>query len=206
MQREWWARALLVLWRPNEVFAALRSTDEDDEDARSEPILAIVFLAGIASVLGTNAFARALDDFELDGLTLAVIGFIAGGIYGLVGYFVLGFLAFAGARAAGSTAPALHLRQVVGFAAVPLALSLLVVWPSRLAIYGGDVFESGGSDTGFGNHVFEALELGAIVWALALVVAGVRAYHGWSIGRAVLASLPVLVGPLFALARAYGIV
>jgi Yip1 domain len=205
VQREWWARALLVLWRPNEVFAALRSTDEEDEDARSEPLLATVFLAGIAVVLGTNAFAHALDDFELDGLTLAVIGFIAGGIYGLVAYFLLGFLAYAGARAAGSTAPAVHLRQVVGFAAVPLAVSLVAVWPVRLAIYGSDVFETGGSDTGFGNHVFEALELGAIVWSLALVVVGLRAYHAWSIGRAFLASLPVLLGPLFALARAYSV-
>jgi hypothetical protein len=99
----------------------------------------------------------------------------------------------------------LHLRQIVGFAAVPLALSLVVVWPARLAIYGGDVFESGGSDTGFGNHVFEALELGAIVWSLALVVLGVRAYHAWSLSRALLASLPVLVGPVFALARAYAL-
>ena len=206
MQREWWARALLVLWRPNEVFAALRSSDEEDEDARSEPILAIVFLAGIASVLGTNAFAHALDDFELDRLTLAVIGFIAGGVYGLVAYFVLGFLAFAGARAAGSRAPALHVRQLVGFAAVPLALTLLVVWPIRLALYGADVFETGGSDTGFGNHVFEALELGAIVWSLALVVLGMRAYHAWSLGRAFLASVPVLVGPVVALARAYSLV
>jgi hypothetical protein len=205
VQREWWARALLVLRRPNEVFAALRSTDEDDEDARSEPILAIVFLAGIAAVLGTNAFAHALDDFELDGLTLAVIGFIAGGVYGLVAYFVLGFLAYAGARAAGSTAPFLHLRELVGFAAAPLALSLVLVWPARIAIYGSDVFESGGSDTGLGNRVFEGLELVAIVWSLALVVLGLRAYHEWSPGRAFLASLPVLVGPLFALGRAYGL-
>jgi Yip1 domain len=205
VEREWWARALLVLWRPGEVFAALGSSDEEDEDARSEPLLAIVFLAGIATVLGTNAFAHALDDFELDGLTLAVIGFIAGGIYGLVAYFVLGFLAYAGARAAGSRAPWLHLRQLVGFSAVPLALSLVVVWPVRLAIYGGDVFESGGSDTGFGNHVFEALELGAIVWSLALVIIGMRAYHAWPFSRAFLASLPVLVGPLFALARAYSL-
>jgi Yip1 domain len=203
--REWWARALLVLWRPTEVFAALRSTDEEDEDARSEPILAIVLLAGIASVLGTNAFAHALDDFELDGLTLAVIGFIAGGVYGLVAYFVFGFLAYAGARAGSSRAPALHLRELVGFAAAPLALSLLVVWPTRLALYGGDVFESGGSDTGFGNHAFEALELGVVVWSFALVIVGMRAYHAWSLGRALVASLPVLAGPLFAIARAYSL-
>jgi hypothetical protein len=37
------------------------------------------------------------------------------------------------------------------------------------------------------------------------VVAGIRTYHGWSIGRAFLASLPVLVGPAFALARAYSL-
>jgi hypothetical protein len=36
-------------------------------------------------------------------------------------------------------------------------------------------------------------------------VVGIRAYHGWSVGRAFLASLPVLVGPLFALARAYSL-
>ena len=31
-------------------------------------------------------------------------------------------------------------RHIVGLAAAPLALSLLLVWPVRLAIYGGDVF------------------------------------------------------------------
>ena len=98
MERVWWERTLLVLRRPADVFAALR---EDDDDSRSEPLLAIVILAGIAGVLGTNAFAHALDDFELDGLTLAVVAFIAGGVYGLVGYFLLGFLAYAGAGAAG---------------------------------------------------------------------------------------------------------
>jgi hypothetical protein len=203
VEREWWARALQVLWRPREVFVALRSDDEDDEDARSEPLLAIVFLAGIAAVLGTNAFAHALDDFELDELTLAVIAFIAGGLYGLVGYFVLGFFAYAGARAAGSGASYARMRQLVGFAAVPLAISLFLVWPVRLAVYGNDVFESGGSDTGFGNRLFEALELAAILWSLGLVVAGIHTYYGWPLSRALLASLPVLALP--ALALAYGL-
>ena len=200
MERTWWERTLLVLRQPTEVFAALR---EEDDDSRSEPLLAIVFLAGIAGVLGTNAFAHALDDFELDGLTLAVVAFIAGGLYGLVGYFLLGFLVYAGARAAGSDASYGRARQIVGFAVVPLALSL-VVWFVRIAVYGGDPFRSGGSDTGFGNSVFEALELAALVWSGALLVVGLRAYNGWSSVRALAAVLPALVLPALALLSAFG--
>jgi hypothetical protein len=200
VEREWWLRTLLVVRRPGAVFAALHADDEDDE--RSEPLLAIVFLAGIAVVLGTNEFAHTLDDFELDGLTLAVVAFVAGGLYGLVAYLFLGFLVYAGARAAGTTGSYRNLRQLVGFAAVPLALSLFI-WPVRLAIYGGDVFRTGGSDRGLGNTVFEALETAALLWSAALVVVGLRAFHGWSISRALGASLPVLALLGVALARGY---
>ena len=196
----WWERTLLVLRRPAEVFAALR---EDDDDSRSEPLLAIVVLAGIAGVLGTNAFAHALDDFELDGLTLAVVAFIAGGLYGLVGYFLLGFLVYAGVRAASSDASYRRARQIVGFAVVPLALSLLV-WFLRIAVYGGDPFRTGGSDTGLGNRFFEALEVAVLVWSGVLLVLGVRAYHGWSTGRALAAAAPALALPALALLSALG--
>ena len=200
MDRVWWERTLLVLRRPAEVFAALR---EDDDHSRSEPLLAIVFLAGIAGVLGTNAFSHALDDFELDGLTLAVVAFISGGLYGLVGYFLLGFLVYAGARAAGSDATFGRARQIVGFAVVPLALSLLV-WFVRIAVYGGDPFRSGGSDTGFGNHLFEGIELAVLLWSGALLAVGLRAYHGWSIPRALVAALPALALPAIAVLSAFG--
>lgn len=200
MEREWWRRTLLVLRRPGEVFAALRG---EDDDSRSEPLLAIVVLAGIAGVLGTNAFAHALDDFELDGLTLAVVAFIAGGLYGLVGYFLLGFLAYAGARAAGSDASYGRARQIVGFAVVPLALSLLV-WLLRIAVYGGDPFRSGGSDTGLGNLVFEAVEIVALVWSGALLVVGLGAYHGWSTARALAAAVPALALPALAVLSSVG--
>ncbi|MDX6423307.1 MAG: hypothetical protein QOI67_778 [Gaiellaceae bacterium] len=200
MERVWWERTLLVLRRPAEVFAALRG---EDDGSRSEPLLAIVFLAGIAGVLGTNAFSHALDDFELDGLTLVVVAFMAGGLYGLVGYFLLGFLAYAGARAAGSDVSFGRARQIVGFAVVPLALSLLV-WLLRIAIYGGDPFRSGGSDTGLGNHIFETVEIAALVWSGVLLVVGLRAYHGWSIARALAAAALALALPALAVLSALG--
>src|SRR5438105_12067782 len=50
-ERVWLLRALLVLQSPREVFAALRDDSEDAARARSEPIVALVWLAGIACVL-----------------------------------------------------------------------------------------------------------------------------------------------------------
>ena len=200
MEREWWLRTLSILRSPGAVFASLR--DDEEDDARAEPLLAVILLAGIAGVLGTNQFAHALDDFELDNLSFAVVAFLAGSLYGLVGYFLFGFLVYAGARAAGTAAPYRRLRQLLALAAVPLAASI-VVWPFRLAIHGGDVFRTGGSDEGLANTIFEAVELGALLWSAALVVVGLRALHDWTLPRALAVSLPLLALLALALARAY---
>lgn len=201
-QRDWWLRMLLVVQRPRAVFAALRS--DDDAEQREEPILALLFLAGVAGVLSTDVASRFLDDPENDRLTLAVWAFVGGGIYGFAVYFVLGFLVYAGARAAGAALTYKHARHVLAFACVPLAFSLLA-WPVRLAAYGEAAFRSGGSDAGAaGMHVFEAIEYVALGWCAALLVLGLRTIADWSWPRAVLASLPALAVPALALARAYG--
>lgn len=201
MERDWWLRAVLVVQRPSSVFAAMRR--EGEEDLRQEPLLAIVFLAGIAGVLSTNLAGRVLDDFEIDALGLAVWAFIAGGLYGIAGYFVLGALVFVGEKLAGSTTSYVRSRHVLGYACVPLALSLLAQ-PVKIAAYGEDAFRSGGSDSGFGAHVFEALELVVLVSCATLLVIGVRTVNSWSSWRASAAASPVLAPTALALARAYG--
>ena len=65
----------------------------------------------------------------------------------------------------------------------PIALSLLLVWPLQLAVYGGDVFRRGGSDDGAGGRVFDVLELGFAAWSAVLLLVGVRAVHGWTWSR-----------------------
>jgi hypothetical protein len=202
-QRDWWLRTLLVLQRPRAVFVALRSDDERDLEAREEPILALIFLAGIAGVLSTDLASRILDDFELDGLALAVWAFVAGGIYGAVAYFVLGFLVYAGARAVGSSLGYRRARHVLAFACVPLAFSL-IAWPVRLAVYGEDTFHTGGSDAGVGSHVFEGIEYVALAWCAGLLVLGLRTVEQRSWARALIASLPALAVPALAVGRAYG--
>ena len=67
-ERVWLARALLVLIDPRPVFAALRDDSEDAARARQEPILALVGLAGIASILWTTTARRVMDDPAYDGL------------------------------------------------------------------------------------------------------------------------------------------
>lgn len=185
--RAWWLRVPAVLLSPRSVFFALREEDPDDVTARSEPILALVLLAGMASVLASPTAGGLLDNPEYDGLLIAVWTFVAGGLYGAVGYFVLGFVLFFGARLLGSLGDFRRERQIVGFALVPVALSLFVLLPVRLALYGGDTFRGGGSDEGAGETVLLAAQLAFGAWSVVLLAIGVKVVHGWSWPRSLAA-------------------
>lgn len=169
-----------VLLTPRSVFYAIREDDPDDVSARSEPVLLLVWLAGAAGVLATPTAMHLLDDSDYDAVLVAIWTFIAGGLYGAVGYFVVGFALWFGARLLGSLGDFRRERQIVAFAAAPLALSLLVLLPLRLALYGGDTFRSGGADQGTGDTVMVVLELAFAAWSLALLLVGIRVVHGWS--------------------------
>lgn len=183
-ERAWWMRVPAVLIAPRPVFVALRDDAREQLDARQEPVLALVYLAGIAGVLGTSTAATLFDDPEYDALLAAVWAVVAGGLYAFAGYWLIGGALYLAARGLGGLGDYRRARHLLAFAAAPLALSLLVLWPLRLAAFGTDVFERGGSDGGAGGTAFEALELGFALWALALLLVGIRAVHGWSWWRA----------------------
>jgi hypothetical protein len=168
-----------ALLSPRSVFFALREDDEEDVSARGEPLLLLILLAGIAAVLATPTASDLLDNPDYDAMLLAVWAFIAGVIYGAVGYFVVGFCVFFGVRLLGSVGSYRRARQTVGFALVPLAASLVVTLPLRLAVYGGDTFRAGGADEGLGGNLLLVLQLGAAAWSLALLAVGTRVVHGW---------------------------
>src|SRR5207253_10889225 len=138
-EKRWWLLTLALLQSPRPVFAALRDDSDDSARARQEPILAIVGLAGIASILWTSVAGRVMDDPAFDGLVVAVWAFIGGAIYGLFAYFAVGAALYGGLRAAGSLGSYRRARHLLALACAPLALSLLL-WPVPLAGYGGDVF------------------------------------------------------------------
>jgi hypothetical protein len=172
-ERLWLQRAVIVLVSPREVFAALRDDSDAAARLRSEAVLALILISGIASVLWTPNYGRLMDDVAYDGLLVAVVAFIGGGIYGAAVYFAGGLLLHWATRALGGTTFR-QARHVLAFASAPIALSLFAVWPVRLAVYGEDVFRSGGSDHGAGNTVFVVLELAFVAWAVGLIVLGAR--------------------------------
>ena len=194
--RDWWLRALLVVSHPRAVFVALRDDSEGSLSDRAEPILLIVWLAGISVVL--DSAGHYLDTLGSDNVDLLIWVFLAGGIYGAFGYYAFGALVHWAARALGSQGSYRRSRQVVAFAAAPLVVSLLL-WPFRIAIYGDAIFRTGGRDTGAGSAAFAALELAFVLWAGALLVVGIRAVHGWTWARAgavaaLALGLPIVLG------------
>ena len=184
LERLWWKRALAVLISPGPVFGALREDSDRSAAALQEPVLALILLGGVATVLDTTVTGHLLDDPALDGLLVAVWAFIGGGFYGTALYWLGGgMLAIAG-DLLGSEGTYRRARHVLALSLAPLALSLFTVWPLRIAVLGGDVFRSGGRDSGATGAVFAWLSLVFAGWALALLVIGVRAVHGWSWARA----------------------
>jgi Yip1 domain len=178
-ERAWLQRAALVLVSPRPVFAGLRDDSNEAAHARSEAVLALVLLSGVALVLWTPTYGRLLQDrfVAWDDFTIAVLAFVGGGIYGIAVYWAAGLLLYLVVRGLGRTRSYRQARHVLAFAAAPVALSLFLVWPVRLAVYGDDVFRTGGSDRGAGNSLFVSFEAAFVVWALVLLALGIRTVY-----------------------------
>lgn len=190
-ERLWWSRAGLVLVRPVAVFEELRDDSPEQSQARQEPVVAIVVVAGIAGVLATSFAGTLIEDEGLDALDVALWAFLGGALEGFALYFVVGALVFAGGFAVGSTWRYRHARHLLAYSAVPLAVSL-PLWAVEL-----------GTEGGLG---FDLVRMLVIAWASGLLVVGMRTLHAWTWPRTLAAAgLPLLV-PALILARAYGAV
>jgi hypothetical protein len=207
-EKAWFLRALAVLQAPRPVFAALRDDSDAAADARQDAAGAIVWLAGIAGVLATTAASTLLDDPARDWLVVVVWAFLGGGLTAFSLYLVVGKVLHVALRRLGSKGSFRRARHILAFSAAPIALALFTYWPLRLAIYGGQVFRFGGGDGGTVGTAFAWVFYAFLLWALALLVVGVRTVHGWSWARslagvayagAIVAALAVAVSVLYAL-------
>jgi hypothetical protein len=187
-------RALLVAQAPQAVFLALRDDSREAADDRQDTIAAVAFFAGLALTLVTAQTASFADDPARTGIVIPVWLFIAGLLVALVNYWLAGGVLYLALNWLGSNGSYRQARHVLALAAVPFALSLVLL-PVRLALYGGDIFRSGGADAGTAAHVFPLLEVGFGLWSLVVLAIGVRAVSGWGWGRTVgaVAAFAVLV-------------
>ena len=198
LERNWWLRALAVLVAPRAVFASLRDESDEAAEQRQEPLMALAALAGISVVLVSPTFRRMLNDGSVSLVLIPVLAFILGSLYATVVYWLGGGLLYGATRRLGSEGGWRRSRQVLALAATPLALSLLTFWPARIAVYGQDLFRTGGDDYGRGDAIFGGVYLGIVAWSLWLLLVGVRTVHGWPWPRAAAAvalagAFPVLI-------------
>jgi hypothetical protein len=180
----WWLRAPAVLIAPRPVFLALRDETLEEVEARQEPLAALIALAGISVVLVSPTFRRMLNDPDVSLVLVPVLAFISGALYAVAVTWLGGGLLFGAARRLGSLGSYRRARHVVALASAPLALALVTFWPLRIAIFGRDLFRTGGDDYGRGDAIFGGVYLGFVAWSLILLLIGVRAVHGWGWGRA----------------------
>jgi hypothetical protein len=203
LEREWWLRALRVLVRPRDVFAELRDDSRDAAAARQDPIAAIAYVAGISIFLATPTAAHMADEVSLDALLGLVEVLFAGLLVAFQNFWIVGAILALGVRAAAplqqSVANPLkahasyrQCRHIVGLAAMPFVLELVTAWPVRLALYGSDLFSTGGSDAGTGDKVFHGIDGAFLAWSVLLLLVGVRVVHEWTWLRS-LAALSVAV-------------
>lgn len=188
-ERVWWARAALVLFQPVAVFEELRDDSREVFEARQEPVLAVVVLAGVAGTLATSFAGTLLGEQHLDAVDVMLWAFLGGALEAFPFYFVLGAVVFVGGLLAGSTWSYRHARHTLAFSVVPLAASL-PIWVVELA-----------SEGGAGFAVVRVL---VIAWCAALLVVGIRTLHAWTWGRTAAAAVLPLVVPALILLRAHG--
>src|SRR5437879_8127434 len=198
LERSWWLRAPAVLVAPRAVFVALRDESDEAVEARQEPLTAIVGLAGIAAVLGSPVARHLLNDASFSVSLIPVWAFLGGAVYAVAVYWLGGGLLYGAARRFGGLGSYRRARSVLALSAAPLALALFTLWPVRIAIYGQNLFRTGGADWGPGDRTFGGLLYFAFAWSALLLVIGVRSVHGWSWGRSLAtvglaAALPALI-------------
>ncbi|HEU5214034.1 MAG TPA: Yip1 family protein [Gaiellaceae bacterium] len=197
-ERSWWLRAPAVLVAPRAVFVSLRDESEEALDARQEPLVALAGLAGIAGVLGTPVARHLLNDASFSVSLIPVWAFFGGAVYALGFYWLGGGLLYGAARRLGGLGSYQRARQMLALSGAPLALALVTLWPLRIAIYGQNLFRTGGTDWGPGDRAFGGVLYFAFAWSAILLVIGVRSVHGWSWGRSLAAvglaaALPALI-------------
>jgi hypothetical protein len=176
-----------VLWRPREVLEALADDSAAAVDARQEPLTALVFLSGVSIFLSTQTAGELFDQRSFDAVIVIVEAILAGLLVGLQNFWIGGGAVHLGALGNGARTSYRQARHTVAFSLAPFVLSLVAIWPVRLALFGADLFSSGGSDSGLGGEIFRGLDVAFLAWSFGLVVLGMRTLNRWSWPRSLAA-------------------
>ena len=152
-------------------------------------------LFGIALTLGTMwylSLGRLLGGL---GPTLGV-GILAGPVAGLLAVMLIGVVVRLVSRLFGGHATMRETVPMVAYAMVPIVLSLVLVFPVEIAVFGQYLFDNNPPPLVINPPAFiglVALDVLAVLWAWGLLITGTRVAQRLTRPRAVLSTLAVPV-------------
>lgn len=167
----------------------------------------------VTGLLVLGGIARAVDRASQHNygdrtstLTLLLTAFIMGGATGWISYYAYGWGMSATGRWLGGRADSEQFRTVLAWSLVPTVVALVLVIPQAF-IFGDDLFRSEPTDTSaFAENarlVFGLVDIVMAVWAVIILICGVRLLQGFSVGRAlanILLPAVVIIGVILAFA------
>ncbi len=186
VERARWGRLPRMLFAPAAVLSELEDESREAADARQEPLVAILFLAGIAMFVGLVAIEPPYDRYHTDFSTFNLVfeSILGGALVALSNFWLGGALVYLGTRGLGALTGYRQARHLAGLVTAPFVLALVVVVPVRLAVYGTDLFRAEGGDAGTGGRIFIAIDALLLAWTLVLLLVGIKVTQRWSWGRA----------------------
>jgi hypothetical protein len=178
----WWLRALLVPQAPVPVFTALRADSREAAEDRQEPLSLAAYLNGLALTVLSPTAASFADDPVRRGIAIPAWLFIAGLFVAVINFWVGGGALYLALNLLGGKSSYRQARHLLALAGIPIVFSLVLL-PVRLALYGDDIFRTGGADGGSARWIFTALALAFAAWSVGLLLVGIRTLERWSWSR-----------------------
>jgi hypothetical protein len=129
-------------------------------------------------------------------LTLVGSGLLAGPLLGAGFALLASVVLLRTARIFGGRLNLKNTYAVVVYACFPVVLSLVFVFPVEIAIFGQDFFGKNPPPLVINPVVYIVLigfDVLSVVWSWLLLIEGTRVANGFSRGKTILVSLPVLV-------------
>ena len=139
-------------------------------------------LLGMSIVYGVIWFERLGNSFA-NVLTLIGAGLLIGPIVGIIFVLALGFFSMRTTKALGGKTSLKNMSAVVAYSTVPIILSLVLVFPVEIAIFGLDFFGDNPPPMVIKPVVYVmllAMDFLAVGWSLLLLVNGTAVATGFT--------------------------
>jgi hypothetical protein len=148
-------------------------------------VLLLAAVCGIAAVYA--AFWAVQIGRRIEGLvSILGIGFAAGVPAGIIGLLLLSVVLRAAARALGGTGTVRNVFAVCAYASAPIVLSLAVVFPVEIALFGIYLFDRNPSPMVLKPVpyvVLAVIDASALLWSFVLLGIGLKVATGLPRGR-----------------------